>query len=240
MKIKGVFFDLGGTLFRYTSHLGAGFKHLVSQLDININQEEIGDAWTKASKKAALHVGRKSFFLHKDLFREMIVSFGDSFDYKVSESLIEEFHQNQLKALLQHMPIRDDCISTLKELRLMGLYLSIVSNIDDDYLEPIMKKYSLDLLFDDWSSSEEAKSCKPDSHIFYYALNKSGLKKDEVLFVGDSLEHDVAGSHAVGMRSAHIAEEGAVTPLTHGLKITTQPTFKIAELAELIPLIQET
>ena len=60
------------------------------------------------------------------------------------------------------------------------------------------------------------------------------------MFVGDSLEHDVAGSHAVGMRSVHIAEEGAVTPLTHGLKITTQPTFKIAELAELIPLIQET
>ena len=66
MKIKGVFFDLGGTLFRYTSHLGAGFKHLVSQLDININQEEIGDAWTKASKKAALHVGRKSFFLPRN------------------------------------------------------------------------------------------------------------------------------------------------------------------------------
>mgnify|MGYP000264622229 CR=1 FL=1 len=106
MKIKGVFFDLGGTLFQYTSSLGGGLKHLLSQLDINLTSKEIGVAWAKASKKAALRFSSESFFLHKDLFREMIVSFGNSFGHKVSEPLVEEFNQNQLKALLQSLPHR--------------------------------------------------------------------------------------------------------------------------------------
>tara|TARA_B100000949_G_scaffold228276_1_gene235589 strand:- start:97 stop:840 length:744 start_codon:yes stop_codon:yes gene_type:complete len=240
MTIKGVFFDLGGTLFRYTSNLrkGGGLKHLLSQLDIDVSSKEIINAWLKASKEVGLLFGKKNYFLHKDLFREMVISFGNSFGYTVQEPLIEQFHQNQLKGLLQHMPIRDDCISTLKELKRRGLYLSIVSNIDDDYLEPIIKKHTLDQLLDDWSSSEEAQSCKPDPHIFHFALKKSGLHKEEVLFVGDSLEHDVAGSHAVGIRSVHIVEEGVVTPLTHGLKIIAEPTYRITELGELIPLIE--
>ena len=64
MKIKGVFFDLGGTLFRYTSNLrkGGGLKHLLSQLDINLTSKEIGVAWAKASKKAALRFSSESFF----------------------------------------------------------------------------------------------------------------------------------------------------------------------------------
>ncbi len=238
MKIKGVFFDLGGTLFRYGSNLGGGFKHILSELKIEVTPEEIASTWTKVSKETIIRFGRKSFFLHKDLFTEMIISFGNTFGHKVPESLIEGFHHNQLKALLKYMPIRDDCLSTLLELKRKGLYLSIVSNIDDDYLLPIVDKYKLDKVLDDWSSSEEAKSCKPDPQIFYYALEKSGLDKDEILFVGDSLEHDIAGSHAVGMRSAQIIEKGVVTPLTEGLEVTAEPTFKINQLSELISLIE--
>ena len=218
MKIKGVFFDLGGTLFRYGSNLGGGFKHILSELKIEVTPEEIASTWTKVSKETIIRFGRKSFFLHKDLFTEMIISFGNTFGHKVPESLIEGFHHNQLKALLKYMPIRDDCLSTL--------------------LLPIVDKYKLDKVLDDWSSSEEAKSCKPDPQIFYYALEKSGLDKDEILFVGDSLEHDIAGSHAVGMRSAQIIEKGVVTPLTEGLEVTAEPTFKINQLSELISLIE--
>ena len=97
MKIKGVFFDLGGTLFRYTSNLrkGGGLKHLLSQLDIDVSSKEIINAWLKASKEVGLLFGKKNYFLHKDLFREMVISFGNSFGYTVQEPLIEQFHQNQ-------------------------------------------------------------------------------------------------------------------------------------------------
>ena len=81
-------------------------------------------------------------------------------------------------------------------------------------------------------------TCKPDTEIFRYALAKSGLRTEEVLFVGDSLHHDVAGADAVGMRSARIVEEGIETPLTHGLEVTAEPTFEISSLTDLVDIVE--
>ena len=118
------------------------------------------------------------------------------------------------------------------------MYLSVVSNIDDDYLYPLLDKHDLVPLFDHCTSSEEARSCKPDPEIYHYAVKKSGLTIDDVLFVGDSLHHDVAGAHKVGMRSARIVDEGVVTPLTHGLEVIAEPTFEISSLSDLIGVIE--
>ena len=141
--------------------------------------------------------------------------------------------------MVEYLPIRDECKDTLQSLRDKGLYLSIVSNIDDDYLDPLVDKHDLHDYLDHWTSSEEAQSCKPDTAIYHYCLKKAGLHKDEVLFVGDSLHHDVAGAAAVGMRSVRIVEEGVATPLTQGLKVTADPTFEITSLDELIPIVEQ-
>jgi FMN phosphatase YigB (HAD superfamily) len=144
----------------------------------------------------------------------------------------------QRDAVVDHLPIRSDCLETLATLKARGVYLAIVSNIDDDYLDPLVKKHGLDEVLDHWTSSEEARSCKPDVGIYRYALKKAGLGVSETLFVGDSLQHDIAGASAAGMRSARIIEEGVDTPLTSGLEITAQPDYEISELAELLGLVE--
>ena len=106
-----------------------------------------------------------------------------------------------------------------------------------DYLEPLVDKHGLDEVLDHWTSSEEAKSCKPHTEIYHYSLKKAGLEIHEALFVGDSLHHDVAGASAVGMRSARIKEEGIRTPLTSGLEVTAEPDFEISALTELINIV---
>jgi FMN phosphatase YigB (HAD superfamily) len=58
-----------------------------------------------------------------------------------------------------------------------------------------------------------------------------------VLFVGDSLHHDVAGAHRIGMRSARIVDEGVTTPLTDGLEVVADPTYEIRSLTELVDII---
>jgi len=75
--------------------LGSGFKNILTELNIEVTTEEIASAWAKASKETASSFGRKSFFLHKDLFREMIISFGKIFGHRVSEASIADFHHYQ-------------------------------------------------------------------------------------------------------------------------------------------------
>lgn len=238
--IKGIFFDLGGTLFRYPGRRGGGggVGFVLEQYGIEASGQEIGQSWRTASNEVGERYGAMPYFLHKDLFRDTVTHFLDQYGHTPSDNLLEEFHQRQLQGMVEYLPIRDECKDTLNQLRQLGLYLSIVSNIDDDYLDPLIDKHDLHDYLDHWTSSEEAQSCKPDTQIYHYCLNKAGLNKDEVLFVGDSLHHDVAGAAAVGMRSVRIVEEGVATPLTQGLKVTADPTFEITSLDELIPIVE--
>ncbi|MCX2980910.1 HAD family hydrolase [Halieaceae bacterium IMCC14734] len=238
MAFKGVFFDLGGTLFSYSGRLGsAGIAHVVRTLRLDAAPEAIGAAWGVAAAEVGERYGKDNYFLHKDLFQDTLRLFLDGFGLQASPQLAEEFHQLQLEAVVTNLPIRADCHSTLAGLRAKGIYVSIVSNIDDDYLDPLVTNHGLDKWLDDWTSSEEAQSCKPHAGIYHHALSKSGLKLQEVLFVGDSLHHDVAGAAAIGMPSARIVEPGVKTPLTHGLEVTAEPDYEIAELTDLLDLV---
>jgi HAD superfamily hydrolase (TIGR01509 family) len=240
LQIKGVFFDLGGTLFSYSGRIGgSAIGHVVSSVGIAAPGEEIGKAWRTASQQVGAEFHSRPYFLHKDLFQATLTTFLAAFGHQTSAGLEEEFHRQQRDEVVNNLPIREDCLRTLAALRASGLYLSIVSNIDDDYLDPLVDKHALGGVLDDWTSSEEARSCKPHAEIFHYCLRKSGLQPEEVLFVGDSLHHDVAGAAAVGMPSVRIVEEGVVTPLTEGLQVTADPTYEISTLTELVSLVAQ-
>jgi HAD superfamily hydrolase (TIGR01509 family) len=235
--VDAIFFDLGGTLFRYGGRQGGAIRFLLGALGIEAPPEQIGRAWRDAADRAGEHYGRQRYFLHRDLFRDTFRGFLDAFGHPHNEDLFQAFHLQQLQGMLDNLPIREECHEALQALRERGLYLSVVSNIDDDYLYPLLDKHGLLPLFDHCTSSEEARSCKPDPDIFHYALRKSCRQVQRVLFVGDSLHHDVAGAHRIGMRSARIVDEGVQTPLTHGLEVIADATHEIASLTDLIGIV---
>jgi len=239
MKIQGLLFDLGGTLFSYQRRGGMGkaLQEVVSQLGLEVEPREIGRAWSEANEAAMRRFATQDYFLHRDLFHETLLAFAKRFDRPVSDDLAERFQAAQRQSVIDNLPLRVECHEALAALKSRGLYLAIVSNIDDDYLHPLVEKHELDRWLDHWTSSEEARSCKPHTGIYHYALNKAGLKVEEALFVGDSLHHDVAGASAVGMRSARITEEGVSTPLTGGLEVTAEPDYLITALTELIDIV---
>ena len=239
MKVRGLLFDLGGTLFSYTGRrrMGSAMAGVVSGLGIEAAPEDVGRAWGKANQETMARYATVDYFLHRDLFHDTLTAFAEQFGKPLGPVVADQFHAAQRQAVIEHLPIRDDCHETLEALKARGLYLSIVSNIDDDYLQPLVERHGLDRWLDHWTSSEEAKSCKPHTGIYHYSLDKAGLAVDEALFVGDSLHHDVAGAAAVGMRSVRIAEEGVTTPLTSGLEVTADPDYQIGELTELIDIV---
>lgn len=237
--VRGVFFDLGGTLFSYRGSRGGGrmVDEVARRLGIDREREELREAWRSAQDRTAREYAQRPYFLHRDLFRDGLRAFAESMGARPSEDLLAWFETTQRNATVENLPIREDCLPTLRMLKGHGLYLSIASNIDDDFLDPLVARHQLDSVLDHWTSSEAARACKPNPDFFRYVLERSGLAADEVLFVGDSLHHDIVGANEVGMRTVQIVEEGTVTPLTAGLTATAEPDHRIGELSELVDIV---
>ena len=239
MNIRGVFFDLGGTLFSYRNVARATLPLLVDamgRLGIERDMAAVKDAYTQAGKDANLHYSQQDYYLHSDFFGTTFRRFGELLDAPIDDTLAGWYLEAHRVAIIDCLALKEDCIETLTHLKAADLYLSVVSNIDDDMLLPLVERESLQQFFHHYTSSEAARSCKPHRGFFEHALELSGLNAEEVLFVGDSPEHDIAGAHAVGMQTALVSDGGMPPPLLVGRE-TVAPDHTLDSLSDLIPLL---
>jgi len=239
-ELRAIFFDLGGTLFSYRDVPRRSMPLILAageRLGVTAEPRELGRAYRAASRDAFSEYAPRPYYLHRDLFRETYRGFAERLGAEATEDFLDWFHEAQRQVMIDGMELRDDCLDTLAELRKRGLGTSIVSNIDDDYLIPMVEQSGLHEVLDHWMSSEEAKSCKPDPGFFEHALEKQGCRAGEVLFVGDSREHDIVGARGVGMTSVLIVEPGVSAPTGESLP-TADPHHEINQLAELIELVK--
>jgi len=93
-----------------------------------------------------------------------------------------------------------DAAPSLAALRGAGLRLAIVSNWDCS-LRAMLAELGLAAAVDAVVVSAEIGAAKPDPVIFREALGRLRCGPDEALFVGDSLETDVIGARAAGLRA---------------------------------------
>ena len=239
---RALFFDFGGTLFSYTGVHGKAFYPILAEatrrLGVNSEPREARRAYWKASGEAFREFNPKPYYLHKDLFHGTFRRFSERLGVPPEQDFVDWLYDQQREMFYTGCALRDDCLETLTQLRDQGCYLSIVSNIDDDYLLPMMKRTGLDSVLHHWTSSEEAQSCKPDGGIFKLAMSKAQIAPERVIFVGDSAHHDVLGANRIGMRTVLIQEPGVSAPGTETEK-HGEPDHIIEQLAELIPIVRD-
>ena len=231
---KAVFFDFGGTLFSYrelSDAKNSPVRDSLARLDVRAEPGEVGKAYWKATKEAFEAHASLPFYLHRDLFRDTFARFARELGVEPDAAYLDESVERQRVFMLKTFRLREDCLETLRTLREAGVSLSIVSNIDDDYLDEMVPVSGLDEILHHWSSSEEAASCKPDAGFFHFAMEKAGVAADQVLFVGDSPEHDIAGARAVGMTTVLIRDDE--NPIASG---NTEPHYRIEQLGELLAI----
>jgi putative hydrolase of the HAD superfamily len=100
-----------------------------------------------------------------------------------------------------------DAAPALAALAELGLRRVIASNWDcslPDWLGPIGL---LDLV-DGVVTSADVGSAKPDPEVFERALAVAGVAAEDALHVGDSLDNDVAGARAAGIRAVLVQRTG--------------------------------
>ena len=101
----------------------------------------------------------------------------------------------------------DDAPPALTELRARGLKLVVVSNWDCS-LPEVLEHVGLLPLVDAVVTSAVVGAAKPDTRIFEAGLAAAACDAGAAIHVGDSLENDVAGARAAGIRPLLLARDG--------------------------------
>jgi putative hydrolase of the HAD superfamily len=109
-------------------------------------------------------------------------------------------------AALEFRPF-DDALPVLAELAAAGHELLIVSNWDcslPDWLGPAGLLDHVTAVV----TSARAGAAKPDPRIFEQALELADVPAADAIHVGDSIENDVEGARALGIRAVLVARHG--------------------------------
>jgi putative hydrolase of the HAD superfamily len=122
----------------------------------------------------------------------------------------------------------DDTAPALARLRAAGLRLAVVSNWDCS-LRGVLAELGLAGALDEVVVSAEVGVSKPDPGIFRAALEHLRCTPADALFVGDSLETDVLGARAAGIRGLLLQRNGGRTD-DQGV----ERIFDLGELPELV------
>jgi putative hydrolase of the HAD superfamily len=129
-----------------------------------------------------------------------------------------------LLAALRFRPFEEvpDVLCAARE---RGVRLVVVSNWDVS-LHDVLAETGLAPLLDGAITSAEVGSAKPDGGIFARGLELAGVGATDVVHVGDSVEHDVAGALAAGIEPLLLVRDGVTvdSPVPPGVR--TIPTLR--------------
>jgi 2-haloalkanoic acid dehalogenase type II len=236
MQTRAVLFDFGGTLFDYETVAPGERESIVALVRWAGSGEDartILRAYRASLKNVFYQYLPQPYYLHRDMFRDALLGMAESLGVTLTDEQYARYRALQWERRARDFILREGVRETLDDLRSRGLHIGMVSNIDDDQLAHMLELAQLEPHFDSILSSEAAQSCKPDPSIFHEALRRAGCPPQEALFVGDSLQQDIAGANRVGLRSVLIWSDVEREP-TIG---EYQPQHVIRRIPELLDLV---
>ena len=194
--LRGVLFDVDFTLCRPGPELSAErYARVAARHGIELDPARYDDA----REAAALNLKRHPELLHDDTIwhrftEEIFVGMGGP--EEIASECATEIEQGW--EVSENFELFEDVLPVLEELRRAELRLGLVSNGIRD-LHEFVVHHKLDV--DAVVGSRAHGYVKPHPTIFQAALEQLGIAPADAVMIGDSLEEDVEGARALGMRA---------------------------------------
>ncbi|RAJ85407.1 putative hydrolase of the HAD superfamily [Chitinophaga dinghuensis] len=227
MKYKHLFFDLDHTLWDFETNEQETLQELYEQHDLKRRGvptfQEFSDSYVGHNERLWDRF-RKGFITRNDLrykrFRLTLLDFKIG-DEKLNEALSDQF----LEILPGKKRLFPHTIEMLDYLAAKNYPMHMITNGFEATQMLKMQNSGIDKYFTHIITSEMAGSLKPYREIFDFAIAKAGTSAAESIMVGDAMELDIKGAHAVGMDQIYF------NPAKPPVDFT--PTFTINSLAEI-------
>ncbi len=236
--LRGVLFDLGSTLIRYTgddretqAHMRADLAGFLAAQGVPIDPEQFIATFAArldefTSQRLHDWVEVTSAFV----LRETLAALGQP-------PLPDELAARALKAYFAYSEARWQPMpavhETLAAVAARGYRLGLISNASDDAnVQRLIDNAGLRHWFDPILVSAAVGLRKPNPRIFEMALEAWEMQPAEAVMVGDTLGADVLGAQLTGLRSVWLASRAAA-PANEAHRHTVQADAVIHDLAEL-------
>lgn len=206
--IRGVLFDLGGTLHTADSPEGRGVwfaRRLLDRLgdygitlavspeELSVKLHENGEAYKHASEKSLrelppAEIWNDWYLRDWRIGRERLAPIAEELSFLYDYERVRVIRRPYIK-------------ETLDALRSQGMKLGLISNIISLTVAPhFLAEYGVLDYMDCVVLSSETGIRKPSAEIFRAAERRLGLSAAELAYVGDTLSRDVAGARRAGWR----------------------------------------
>jgi putative hydrolase of the HAD superfamily len=246
MTLRGVIFDMGGTLLHYsapdatwedTEKLGArGIYHRLREAGYSLppESEALDAAWDHVlalwSNLDAYDVSDLKLNVQ---VRLVVERWGVQ---NVPPELLETLGRAYMTAIQAHVVPLAGAADTLQALRKRGLRVGLVSNTywPGIYHQHDIERFALTPYLEHTIFSADVGAWKPHRKIFKMGLEALDLTPDTAAYVGDSLYFDVWGAQQAGMRGVWIEQNHRWLP--HGIEVT--PDATIQRLPDLLNVVE--
>lgn len=218
LRYDAVALDVGGTLLGF--HEYAPFREFLAEAGLPHSEEEVSRLHRRlldvivARRDSAQGLGARGEELY-DWWRGI---FAETWPQRpdLAQKMLDWLFAGRFDRLF------DDSLPALEELQELGLQLGVLSNFGLD-LRDLLQGFGLMSFFDFVVVSAEVGLAKPDPRIFDLVVEKAGVLRERLLYVGDHLGDDIEGARGAGLDAVLIdrgdRHQGALCPrirnLTH-------------------------
>jgi 5'-nucleotidase len=237
-RFKAVLFDLGGTLIYFDGAwhevMQAATRQLLEHLqNLGFKLEEDSFLAEFQQRLEEYYIQREAEFIEYTtarILRDMLFNLGHK---DVTIEMLAPALEKLYAVSQAHWKPEPDAEQTLKILKEGGHRLAVISNAGDDAdVQALVNNSGLRPYLDFALSSAACGIRKPNPRIFEIALQHWGLRREDVIMVGDTLGADILGARNAGISSVWITRR-ANTPANRDHLDTLKPDAVIEALAEL-------
>jgi 2-haloalkanoic acid dehalogenase type II len=221
--IKALIFDCYGTIISTGNGSVNSTKIILDNLKSDIDPILFYKEWKKIHRENIS--GLKHFCNEKKIFiNDLNILFKL---YNINGNA-----KKHIKPMLRSLYERyfyDDVIVNLKKIK-KDFNIYIASNSDT---KPLIHNIGKEkYLFDGIYTSEKIRAYKPSRIFFEKVIKKIKFNKDEILFIGDSIEDDIIGAKNVGLKTVLIDRKNS------SQYIKNEADYLIKNMHDLINIVK--
>ncbi len=231
MSYKAIIFDLDNTLLNFEicerqAILGA-LEACTISLDLNGISESIflqvfetynSQYWKQRDVFSPSEITERSYhstLAELNIKTDKIIHLSQKFWHIFNHSGLTEPDAHEVLTVLSH-----------------NYRLAVITNGFVSAQVPRMQAAGIEHFFEEIVVSEAIGFAKPSPEIFHHALSKLDLTPAQVLYVGDSINHDYAGAKEVNIDFCYYNKKN------HALAQEVKPKFMINKLLDFLELVK--
>ena len=237
MDIRALVFDVNGTLIDIETdermeEVYRAIGHFLTYQGVALHRREVRDLYFQIMKEQ-FETSRETFpeFDVVAVWREVLQRKASDYTRSLPPGKLQqlplflaELQRGISRKRLSLFPQAQEVLAQLKQ----RYSLAAVSDAQSAYAIPELRAVGLHEYFDPIIISGDHGFRKPDARLFQEALDRSQVRSDQAIFIGNDRYRDVFGAQQVGMKTILFSPNQGGGPSTE-----TEPDYCISRFAEL-------